>query len=261
MRAACSAPSCASRPRMRAASLSSVVVCVTSPSKPAAARRLRACQHAGRIWRPGSSESRYRRNPGRRGRWRPGSKGIAQCDGSLRISQQARAIGWTRMKTDPTPLTTGIPAEPKRLSCGSSGRSGSRRCFDPARLTVSRTSRRRCVPTTPHLQKHVVKDIDTGPGQDPGISEAVIWRLADQQEPATWRVSPGVDLVALETSRYSSRRDFLGRLRTVLAECGELLSAGRGPACRIALHRQAGRRGRGQDWQSGSGERPGNPAA
>ncbi len=68
----------------------------------------------------------------------------------------------------------------------------------------------------PHLQRNEVKNIDIGPGQDTSISEAVIWRLADRPEPATWRVSLGVDFVALETRNYNSRRDFLDRLGTVV---------------------------------------------
>ncbi len=47
--------------------------------------------------------------------------------------------------------------------------------------------------------------------------EAAIWRLANRQAPATWRVSLGVDFVALETWSYNGRRNFLGRLRKVLA--------------------------------------------
>lgn len=69
----------------------------------------------------------------------------------------------------------------------------------------------------PHLQRNEVRNIGMVPGQDPSISEAIIWRLADLPELATWRVSLGVDFVALETWRYSDRRDFLGRLQRVLA--------------------------------------------
>ena len=69
----------------------------------------------------------------------------------------------------------------------------------------------------PHLQRNDVRNIEIGPGRGPNISEAVIWRLADRSEPATWRVSLAMDFVALETSRYGSRNEFLGRLRTVLA--------------------------------------------
>ncbi len=68
----------------------------------------------------------------------------------------------------------------------------------------------------PHLHRNEVTNIDIGPGRNPNVSERIIWRLVDRQEPAVWRVSLGVDFVALETWRYSSRQDFLNRLRTVL---------------------------------------------
>ena len=69
----------------------------------------------------------------------------------------------------------------------------------------------------PHFQRNDVRNIGIGPGREPNISEAVVWRLADQPEPAVRRVSLGMDFVALETSRYSSRNEFLGRFATVLA--------------------------------------------
>ena len=69
----------------------------------------------------------------------------------------------------------------------------------------------------PHLDRNDVRNIEFGADREPNISEAVIWRLADGPEPATWRVSLGMDFVALETSRYDSRNDFLGRLGKVLA--------------------------------------------
>lgn len=69
----------------------------------------------------------------------------------------------------------------------------------------------------PHLHRNNVRNIEIGPGFEPNISEAVVWRLADRPEPAVWRVSLGMDFVALETSRYSSRDEFLGRFATVLA--------------------------------------------
>ncbi len=69
----------------------------------------------------------------------------------------------------------------------------------------------------PHLQRNDVRNFELGADREPNISEAVIWRLADGPEPATWRVSLGMDFVALETSRYGSRNDFIARLGTVLA--------------------------------------------
>ncbi len=71
-----------------------------------------------------------------------------------------------------------------------------------------------------------MRNIVIEPGREPNISEEVIWRLTDMQEPSVWRVSLGVDFVTLETSRYSSRDDFLARLRTVL----EIVEANLQPA-------------------------------
>ncbi len=68
----------------------------------------------------------------------------------------------------------------------------------------------------PHLQRDEVNDVDFRTGQDPVLSRAIIWRLANQSEPSTWRVSLGIDFVAVETSNYSSRGNFLNRLRAVL---------------------------------------------
>lgn len=69
----------------------------------------------------------------------------------------------------------------------------------------------------PHLHRNDVRNIEIGPGLEPNISEAVVWRLADRPEPAEWRVSLGKDFVALETSRYRSHDEFVGRFATVLA--------------------------------------------
>lgn len=49
----------------------------------------------------------------------------------------------------------------------------------------------------PHLHRNDVRNIEIGPGLEPNISEAVVWRLADRPEPAEWRVSLGKDFVAL----------------------------------------------------------------
>ena len=47
----------------------------------------------------------------------------------------------------------------------------------------------------------------------------VAWRFADAE--GGWRVSLTPGFVALETTRYASRRDFLGRLRAVLQALGD----------------------------------------
>lgn len=60
--------------------------------------------------------------------------------------------------------------------------------------------------------RHVVLTPDGG--QD--VSEGLIWRFADRENKPRWRLSLGVDFVALETSDYESRRDFLSRLSKVV---------------------------------------------
>ena len=50
----------------------------------------------------------------------------------------------------------------------------------------------------------------------PPAEVPLIWRLTSSRENPYWRVSLGVDFVALETTAYDSRNDFLSRLRSVL---------------------------------------------
>jgi uncharacterized protein (TIGR04255 family) len=52
--------------------------------------------------------------------------------------------------------------------------------------------------------------------QNVNLAAALIWRLTSSREDPYWRVSLGVDFVALETTAYDSRNDFLSRLRSVL---------------------------------------------
>lgn len=52
-----------------------------------------------------------------------------------------------------------------------------------------------------------------GPATQPG--PATVWRFQDKQD--QWRVSLATDFVALETTSYPGRDEFLGRLKTVLA--------------------------------------------
>ena len=73
----------------------------------------------------------------------------------------------------------------------------------------------------PHLNKEEVQSIKRGADQVTHIDEEIIWRMADQEETATWRVSLGVDFVAIETSDYTSRTDFLSRLRAVVSNVEE----------------------------------------
>ena len=69
--------------------------------------------------------------------------------------------------------------------------------------------------TYPHLSQEQVHSIELG-GETPNVSQGLIWRLADREKDPLWRASLGVDFVALETSDYVSRGDFLDRLHTVL---------------------------------------------
>ena len=71
--------------------------------------------------------------------------------------------------------------------------------------------------TYPHLRKEEVHSIELGGDQDPKVDRDRIWRLADKEQDEDWRVSLGVDFVALETTAYERRADFLKRLGDVIA--------------------------------------------
>ena len=71
--------------------------------------------------------------------------------------------------------------------------------------------------TYPNLSEDQVHSIELTAGQTPTIRQGLIWRLADREREPRWRVSLGVDFVALETSAYNSRDDFLDRLRAVVS--------------------------------------------
>ena len=71
--------------------------------------------------------------------------------------------------------------------------------------------------TYPNLSQDQVQSIELTGGQTPNVRQGLIWRLADREKDARWRVSLGVDFVALETSSYDSRVDFLDRLRAVVS--------------------------------------------
>ena len=75
--------------------------------------------------------------------------------------------------------------------------------------------------TYPILAEDRVRSIDLTAGHTPNVSEGLIWRLADREKDLRWRVSLGVGFVALETSVYDSRRDFLERLRAVVVGLDE----------------------------------------
>ncbi len=57
--------------------------------------------------------------------------------------------------------------------------------------------------------------------QTPNSREERVWRLADQERASPWRVSLGVEFVALETSSYENHQHFLDRLHAVVGAVEE----------------------------------------
>ena len=74
----------------------------------------------------------------------------------------------------------------------------------------------------PFLQEEHVHQVDLPAGQNPSVQKEVIWRLANQQQNPEWRVSLGVSFIALETSDYESRQDFLARMEAVVHAVGRV---------------------------------------
>lgn len=66
----------------------------------------------------------------------------------------------------------------------------------------------------------------TPQGVHAGGEAAPVWRFLDQSEQPEWKVSLASSFVALDTSRYTSRADFMSRLRAVL----DALAATVGPS-------------------------------
>jgi uncharacterized protein (TIGR04255 family) len=67
------------------------------------------------------------------------------------------------------------------------------------------------------VQEQVASLVISPPNQAvPRVEEAKIWRFADKAVEFSWRVSLGIGYVALETTAYKSRADFLKRLSVVL---------------------------------------------
>ena len=85
---------------------------------------------------------------------------------------------------------------------------------DPDKVAVLQEALREFYP---NLSQDQVHSIELAGGQSPNVRQGLIWRLADRERDAPWRVSLGVDFVALETSSYDSRDDFLDRLRNVVS--------------------------------------------
>lgn len=85
---------------------------------------------------------------------------------------------------------------------------------DPDKVAVLQETLRE---TYPNLYQEPVHSIELVGGQPPNVRQGLIWRLTDGEGTARWRVSLGVDFVALDTPSYDSRNDFLDRLRAVIA--------------------------------------------
>lgn len=68
----------------------------------------------------------------------------------------------------------------------------------------------------PHLRKDSINNVEIGQDLSPNVSTTIVWRLTDQSQSTKWQISLGTDFVALETSEYRNRDDFLDRLSTVL---------------------------------------------
>ena len=83
---------------------------------------------------------------------------------------------------------------------------------DETRVAAFQESLRR---QYPYMTREVMNQIH-GAGQHVNVTGAVIWRLADKSDSYAWRVSLGVDFIALETIAYEGRQSFLKRLRAVL---------------------------------------------
>ena len=68
----------------------------------------------------------------------------------------------------------------------------------------------------PYLQREQVSSINLTAERKPTVEQSVIWRLVDREPAPNWRVSLGVNFVALDTSTYESREHFLDRFVEVI---------------------------------------------
>lgn len=69
----------------------------------------------------------------------------------------------------------------------------------------------------PHFESDLVQGVElnlVGPALQHRVTNAVVWRFFDSDR--ILRVSLGTDAITLETAKYISRDDFLGRMRTIL---------------------------------------------
>jgi len=68
--------------------------------------------------------------------------------------------------------------------------------------------------TYPVLRPEKIREFLMGPQEVAPAQSQVVWRFKDADE--KWRVSLAPDFIALETTAYSSRSDFLNRLQVAL---------------------------------------------
>ena len=92
---------------------------------------------------------------------------------------------------------------------------------DPTKVAVVQELLR---DTYAYLGENQVHHVALPPGGEPNVTRDLIWRFSDDANEPRWRVSLGIGFVALETSNYSSRDDFLDRFRTVVAAVEEAFS-------------------------------------
>ncbi|GJD96981.1 TIGR04255 family protein [Methylobacterium iners] len=80
--------------------------------------------------------------------------------------------------------------------------------------------------TYPNLTDERMPHFSVGANGVPSFAESVIWRFNGGSKSPKWRVSLGVDFVALETGAYVSRQDFLGRFELVLNSLQRVFAPG-----------------------------------
>ena len=68
----------------------------------------------------------------------------------------------------------------------------------------------------PNLTEERTQNVEVSSGRTPSVSEEFIWRLASKGRDPHWRISLGVDFVALDTTDYRSRTGFLERFDRVI---------------------------------------------
>ena len=71
--------------------------------------------------------------------------------------------------------------------------------------------------TYPILKQERINEILIQPTAAPEVRAGLVWRFQDREEEPKWRASLSVGYVALETTAYLSRSDFLDRLRGIVA--------------------------------------------